>query len=269
MERPNQDPGEIDLRSVNAARIYDYYLGGAHNFAVDRELAEAAAELMPGLPHLMQTNRAFLGRAVRFLVANGVSQFVDLGSGLPTAGNVYDVARRVDPEARVVHVDVDPAVVAHSRCMVSAPNAAMIEADLRDPEAVLDNSVSRGLLDLHRPIGLLMLFVLDFVPYDEDLPGLLARYRERMAPGSYLVVSHTTVDSGVDPYTKAQDLYRKYAIEVFPRSRREVSSLLAGFELAEPGVVCVPAWRPETVSVEDIDDHPERTVAYAAVGRRT
>ncbi|AHI01909.1 SAM-dependent methyltransferase [Kutzneria viridogrisea] len=279
MEHPNQarksnGAGEVDLRRVSVARIDDYLLGGAHNFAVDRELAEQAVRLMPQLPRLVQTNRAFLGRAVRYLVECGVSQFIDLGSGLPTAGNAYDVAKRATSAARVVHVDADPMVVAHSRCMVEGPNSAIIQADLREPDSVLDDPTTRKLIDLNRPVGLLMLFVLDFVPYAEDLVALIARYRERMAPGSHLVVSHSTVDGGDDTFARAQELYRSYAIEIYPRTRGEVSSLLAGFELAEPGVVQVPHWRAvgsessESGPAEDIDEQPEHAGAYAVVGRR-
>lgn len=260
MERP-----EIDLRSASVARIFDYYLGGAHNFAVDRELADAAARLMPELPRMTQLYRGFLTRALRHLVGQGIAQFLDLGSGLPTVGGSAEVARRLDPSTRVVHVDIDPAVIAHGRHLLDSVDAAMVLGDVCEPDAVLDHPQTRRLLDLDRPVGLLMVGVLDFVAVDVDLRAVMARYRERIAPGSHVVLTHSA-GAGDEDYLRTRQLYRDHTIDFHPRSGPEVTELLAGFELAEPGVVDVSSWRPE--AVEDLDEHPERRAVHVAVGRR-
>jgi hypothetical protein len=259
VERP-----EIDLRSASVARIFDYYLGGAHNFAVDRTVADAAARVMPELPHMTQLHRRFLARAMRYLVGQGVTQFLDLGSGLPTPGGSAEVARRLDPSSRVVLVDVDPAVAVHGKRLLDLADAALVQADMCDVDAVVDHPETRRLLDFDRPVGLLMVGVLDFVGPGVDLGAVLRRYRERIAPGSHVVV--TNVSAGDEHWWRAERLFRDHTIEIHPRSGPEVTELLAGFELAEPGVVDVSSWRPE--AVEDTDEHPERSAVHVAVGRR-
>lgn len=262
MERP-----EIDLRSASVARIFDYYLGGARNFAVDRALGDAAAALMPELPRMTHLHRRFLARAMRYVVDQGVTQFLDLGSGLPTPGGSLEVARRLDPFARVVHVDIDPAVEAHGKSLLGAADSTVLVADMREPDTILDHPETRRVLDFDRPVGLLLVGVLDFVGGDVDLPGVLARYRDRVAPGSHIVLTNFSVDGALEDYQKTEQLYRDgTAIDFHPRSAAEVSDLLTGFELAEPGVVDISLWRPE--AVEDLDEHPERSAAYVAVGRR-
>jgi O-methyltransferase involved in polyketide biosynthesis len=260
VERP-----EIDLRSASVARIFDYYLGGAHNFAVDRELADAAARLMPELPRMTQLHRSFLARALRHLVDQGVTQFLDLGSGLPTVGGSAEVARRLDPSSRVVHVDIDPAVIAHGKHLLDSADTTMVLGDMTEPDAVLDHPETRRLLDLDRPVGLLMVGVLDFVGDDVDLPAVMARYRDRIASGSHVVLTHYAGAVDED-YLRARQLYRDNTIDFHPRSGPEVTELLAGYELAEPGVVDVSMWRPE--AVEDLDGEPERSAVHVAVGRR-
>ncbi|QUQ70267.1 SAM-dependent methyltransferase [Kutzneria sp. CA-103260] len=263
MERP-----EIDLRSASVARIFDYYLGGAHNFAVDRELADAAAKLMPELPRMMHLHRRFLARAMRYVVEQGVTQFLDLGSGLPTPGGSLEVARRLDPFARVVHVDIDPVVGAHGKSLLGAADSAVVVGDMCEPDAILDHPETRRVLDFDRPIGLLLVGVLDFVGNDVDLPGVLARYRDRVVPGSHIVLTNFSVEGGLEDYQRTEQLYRdNTTIDFHPRSAAEVTELLAGFELAEPGVVDVSLWRPEAV-LEDLDEHPKRSAAYVAVGRK-
>ena len=262
MERP-----EIDLRSASVARIFDYYLGGAHNFAVDRELADAAAKLMPELPRMMHLHRRFLARAMGHVVEQGVTQFIDLGSGLPTPGGSAEVARRLDPSSRVVHVDIDPAVEAHGKRLLDAADSAVVVGDMCDPDAILDHPETRRLLDFSRPVGLLLVGVLDFVGYDVDLPAIIARYRDRVMPGSQIVLTNFSVDGGDEEYQRTEQLYRDHTIDFHPRSAAEVTDLLAGFELAEPGVVDVSLWRPEAV-VEDLDEHPERSAVHVAVGRK-
>lgn len=267
-ERPGWVPDEVDLERPSAARVYDYYLGGSHNFAVDRQLAEQAMRLLPQLPQMMRANRAFMRRAVRAMAAGGVSQFLDLGSGIPTAGNVHEVAQRVVPDARVVYVDADPVAVAQSRLILSGDErTAVVQADLRQPEQVLGAAEVRGLLDLDRPVGVLMVAVLHFVADDADPGGIVARFRDAVAAGSYVAISHGTQEGG-DPEQAArmQALYARSDSPLTPRTRAEVEGLLAGLELLDPGVVYLPQWRPD--GQDEFSEAPQRSSTFAGVGRR-
>ena len=261
-------PGDIDLTRPSAARVYDYYLGGAHNFAVDREMAEQAISMWPELPMIMQANRAFLRRAVRFCVDAGVRQFLDLGSGIPTVGNVHEVARQAAPDARVVYVDSDPIAVAYSKNILgSDPLTVAVQADMRRPEQVLDSAEVRSLLNFDEPIAVMMVAVLHFVPDSDDPAAILARYRDATAPGSFLVVSHASQEGQLEKAESHRDLYQRTPTPMTMRSKSEVIDLFAGFDLVDPGVVFLPLWRP--VSVDDIDEHPERLAGLAAVGRKS
>lgn len=267
MDRPSWVSGDVDLEHPSAARVYDYYLGGSHNFAVDRRMARRAIELWPELPLIMQANRAFLRRAVRYLVRQGITQFLDIGSGIPTEGNVHEVAQAVSPEVRVVYVDLDPVAVAHSRAILSGNQRAdIVQADLRDVAAILDDPRARRLIDPTQPIGVLMVAMLHFVPDEADPAGIVAQYRKMMAPGSYLVVSHASHEGRPDQAGPHVELYQRTSSPMTMRSRREVEALLGGFDLVPPGVVFLPLWRPD--SPADVDDHPERFTGYATVGRR-
>ncbi|MFB9429120.1 SAM-dependent methyltransferase [Streptoalloteichus tenebrarius] len=268
---PRPLPAQVDLDRPSAARVHDYWLGGSHNFAVDRELAERAERIVPELPAAMREYRAFLRRAVRFCLDSGVRQFLDLGSGIPTVGNVHEVARAVDPAVRVVYVDRDPVAVSHSRVMLAdVPDVDVLHADLRDPERVLDSPEVAGLLDLDHPVAVLMVSSLHFVPDSDDPAGVIGRYREAMAPGSHLVLAHATGDSDArlvgEQAARVAALYRRSADCLTLRSRAEVTALLTGFALVEPGVTRVPDWRPDTPRTAD--EHPHRNIGYAGVGRR-
>ncbi|HEX8935494.1 MAG TPA: SAM-dependent methyltransferase [Pseudonocardiaceae bacterium] len=267
MDLPSWASDDVDIEHASPARVYDYYLGGSHNFAVDRQMARQAIELWPELPLVMQANRAFLRRSVRYLVSQGITQFLDIGSGIPTEGNVHDVAQVASPRCRVVYVDVDPVAVAHSRAMLSGnPLADIVQADLRDVTAILDDPRVNRLLNPSQPIGVLMVAMLHFVTDDADPANIVAQYRKIMAPGSYLVVSHATHEGRPDQADSHTELYRRAGAPLTMRSRREVEALLDGFELVPPGVVFMPLWRPD--SPADVDDHPERFTGYAVVGRR-
>jgi SAM-dependent methyltransferase len=267
MELPSWASDDVDIEHASPARVYDYYLGGSHNFAVDRQMARQAIELWPELPLVMQANRAFLRRSVRYLVSQGITQFLDIGSGIPTEGNVHEVAQVASPECRVLYVDVDPVAVAHSRAMLSGnPCADIVQADLRDVTGILDDPRARRLLDPAQPIGVLMVAMLHFVPDDADPANIVAQYRKVMAPGSHLVVSHATHEGRPDQAGSHTELYRRAGAPLTMRSRRDVEALLDGFELVPPGVVFMPLWRPD--SPADVDDHPERFTGYAVVGRR-
>lgn len=267
MDRPSWAPGSIDLDRPSAARIYDYCLGGWHNFAADHAAAEQTVRLMPELPRVMRSNRSFLRRAVQFCAGAGVRQFLDLGSGIPTVGNVHEVAHGVDPQARVVYVDIDPVAVAHSQAILpGGARATAILADLREPDRVLADEQLRGLLDLDRPVAVLMVAVLHFVPDSDDPAGIVARYRAAMAPGSHLVLSHATFEGDPHGFASAKDQYERAVTPVTLRSRDQIAELFAGLKLVEPGLVRTPLWRPE--SPDDVDDDPERGFNLAGVGRK-
>ncbi|WP_367131525.1 SAM-dependent methyltransferase [Saccharothrix sp. HUAS TT1] len=260
-ERP-----DIDLTRPSAARVYDYYLGGAHNFAVDREMAEQAIGMWPELPLIMQANRAFLRRAVQFCVREGVTQFLDLGSGIPTVGNVHEVAREADPGSRVVYVDNDPIAVTYSRTILGDDaRTTVVQEDLRRPAEVLARPEVAGLLDFDRPVAVMMVAVLHFV--QDDPAEIVATYRDAVPPGSFLVVSHATQEGQTDQADEHSDLYRRRtATPMRMRSKAEVAALFDGYDLVEPGVVHLPLWRP--ASPEDVDERPERFAGLAAVGRK-
>lgn len=267
MDQPSWASDDVDIEHASPARVYDYYLGGSHNFAVDRRMARQAMDLWPELPLIMQANRAFLRRSVRYLVGQGVTQFLDIGSGIPTEGNVHEVVQVASPEARVVYVDIDPVAVAHSRAILSGnPLADVVQADLRDAAAIFDDPRAKRLLDLSQPIGVLMVAMLHFVLDEADPANIVALYRKMMPPGSYLVVSHATHEGRPDQAGPHTELYRRAGAPLTMRSRLEVETLLSGFDLVPPGVVFLPLWRPD--SPADVDDHPERFTAYAVVGRR-
>jgi SAM-dependent methyltransferase len=268
VQRPSWAPDEVDVERPSAARVYDYYLGGLHNFAVDREMAARAVADWPELPRIMQANRAFLRRAVRYLAAQGIEQFLDIGSGIPTAGNVHEVAQAaLGGAARVVYVDTDPVAVAHSRALLADdPTAGVVQADMVDVDAVLGDPTTRALLDLSRPVGVLVVALLHFVGDERRPREALARYRDALAPGSYLVISHASADGAPDRAHEHRALYRRTATPMTMRSREEIASLLDGFTLVEPGLVFLPQWRPDDPSAPL--EHPERFTGYAAVGRR-
>jgi hypothetical protein len=256
-------PAEIDRDKPNAARIYDFYLGGAHNFAADRALAEQAIADWPELPAIMRANRAFLRRAVQFMVHCGVRQFLDLGAGLPTAGSVSSTAQQLDPSSRVVSVDIDPVAVVHSRALLEDnPLISVVQADLREPGAVLAAAASSGVgLDVTEPIGLLLVAVLHFVPDSDDPAGIMAAYRDALAPGSLFAVTHATADAQPREAAVHRQLYRRTATPMTMRTRAEVTALFAGLELIPPGVVDMTHWQPDPDTDQSI-----RLAGYAAIG---
>ena len=261
-------PAGIDVDRPSAARVYDYFLGGAHNFAVDRALAGQIAAMTPNIGETMRSNRVFLRRAVRYLVAQGVRQFLDIGSGIPTAGNVHEIALDAAPDAAVVYVDIDPVAVEHSRAILAGVDrAGVICADVRDVGRVLGEARKLGLLDFAKPVAVLLAGVLHFVP-DEDRPtAIVAALREAMAPGSYLLVSHATADGQPPEVVEAQRLSARTATEIVLRTRAGIAAYFDGFDLVEPGLVFIPQWRPDPR--DPVDEHPEQVGAYAGVGRKS
>jgi hypothetical protein len=260
-------PAGIDVSRPSSARVYDYFLGGAHNFAVDRELAEQIAAMTPNLGETMRANRAFLRRAVRYLVGQGVRQFLDVGSGIPTAGNVHEVAQAEEPGARVLYVDVDPVAVEHSRAILSGNDlAGVLRADLRDPERILAEVRAGTLLDLDQPVAVLLAGVLHFVGDDEDPAGVVAALGNSTCTGSYLVISHATADGQPPEAVEAQRLSGRTGTAIVLRPHARIAGYFAGFDLVEPGLVFIPQWRPDPA--EPAMAHPERVGAYAGIGRK-
>lgn len=259
-------PAGVDTKRANPARVYDYLLGGSHNFLADQDAARAIAAVEPGVASFARANRAFLGRAVRFLASEGIRQFLDIGSGIPTEGNVHQVAQEAAPGSRVVYADIDPIAVAHSQAILAGnPDAAITQADLREPAEILGSEEVTGLLDLDRPVAVLLVFVLHFLG-DGDRPhALVARLRDALVPGSCLVLSHATSD-GMDEAAQAmKKMYdRTVSTAIHPRPYAEILRFFDGFELIDPGLVPVPQWRPDTT-----DAAPEGFWgSYAAVARK-
>jgi hypothetical protein len=268
MDQANWVPEEVPLDRPNVARMWDYFLGGAHNFAVDREAAEQAIKLYPDVRLVAQANRAFLRRAVQFLTASGITQFLDIGSGIPTAGSVHEVAQRAHPDVRVVYVDIDPVAVAHSRAILQdVPTASAIQADARQPEELLTHPEVRRMLDWTRPIGVFLLALLHFVPDDAEAMRIVRTLQEAMPSGSYLVITHGTTEQLEEAGAQVEQLYRGATSPIHFRTREQITRFFEGFELVEPGLVYVPLWRPE--SEDDLLlDNPHRSNGYAGVGRK-
>lgn len=258
-------PHGIDPSVPNAARMYDYWLDGARNFAADREMADKVLQVVPAAREAVRINRAFLRRAVCFMVDSGIRQFLDIGSGTPTVGNVHEIVQRAAPECRVVYVDKEP--VEHHELVPGSNNqVTVIKWNLRDVEDIFDYLHTKSLLNLDQPIGLLMLWVLHFVPDSWDPVGILARYRDRLASGSYLAISHATADGNPPWLDEIIQLYRSLDPLYF-RSHQEVPSLFAGLELVEPGLVGSAFWRPSGPG--DVSDNAEMTsISYGGVGRK-
>jgi hypothetical protein len=242
-------PSGVDPTRPNVARTYDYFLGGKDNFAADREAGEQILRQSPEVRSTLRANRSFLGRVVRFLAGEaGITQFIDLGTGLPTQENVHQVAQAASPAARVAYVDNDAVVLAHARALLARDtNTTVAGADLRRPAEVLADPGLRGLIDLAQPTALLMMAVLHFVGDDADAPAIIAEYRDALVPGSYLALSLGTTD-GVDPakIADAQRVYRSSSAQLTYRSRAQIEQLFDGFELVEPGLVRLPQWRPDS-----------------------
>jgi hypothetical protein len=269
METPTWVPDNIPLDRPNAARMYDYFLGGYHNFAIDRQAAAQAIAIYPEFPLVMQANRAFLRRAVQFLAAQGIDQFLDIGSGIPTVGNVHEVVQEANPTARVVYVDSDPIAVAHSATILrDNPRATIIRADAHQPGQILGHPEARRLLDSGRPLAVILAFLLHFITDDAAADRLVRGLYDALPSGSYLVISHGTFE-GLPPEIIAplEQLYTRTTSPVKPRSRADIARFFAGTTLVDPGLVYCPLWRPEGPD-ELFHEQPERSIGFAGVGRK-
>jgi SAM-dependent methyltransferase len=268
MERPAWAPRSIDISAPSVSRIYDYYLGGSHNFEVDRQAARRAMEFMPGLPKIMQANRAFMRRAVRYAAGEGITQFLDIGSGIPTFGNVHEVAQAASPGARVVYVDHDPVAVAHSQAVLEGnADADVVAADLRKPQEILSSPQVAHLLDLDRPVALLLVAILHFVEDDDDPYAAVAELSAALAPGSMLVLTHASYEGIPLPPQRAEgavDVYKDIRNPLIMRSRDEIARFFEGYDMVEPGLVSPPLWRPQEAPE---DEDPYAFSGFAGVGR--
>jgi hypothetical protein len=254
----------IDTSVAHPARVYDYWLGGKDNFAADREAAERVLAVTPGLRQRVRANRDFLARVVRFLAGSaGIRQFLDLGTGIPSANNTHEVAQSVDPEARIVYVDNDPIVLAHARALLTGTRRGStdyIQADLRDPETILEQA--RWTLDFEQPIAVMLLGVLHLVQDDEDPWGIVDRFMAAVPRGSYLAISHPALE--IHPgQAEAQRRYNeRVSTPQTLRTHEDVARFFAHLELVEPGLVQVHQWRPDESTQ---DDAPS---AHGGVGRK-
>ncbi|GLY29630.1 SAM-dependent methyltransferase [Kineosporia sp. NBRC 101731] len=266
MTTPDWAPPGIDLTVPSPARVYDYLLGGAHNFAVDREFAEKVLAVIPTIATAAQTNRAFVQRAVTFMAQQGIDQFLDLGSGIPTMSNVHEIVQPVLPGARVLYVDHDPIAVAHSELILrDNPSTAILMGDLRRPHDILTSPQLLDLLDLSRPIGLLLASVLPFVPDADDPYQAVAALRNAAAPGSFVAITHVIDEGRTADTRKAAGLYRNAADSMQVRTREQVTSFFGDWDLVEPGLVWTPQWRP---AWPDEAARDQNNIAVAGVARR-
>jgi hypothetical protein len=260
-------PDGVPADRPNAARIYDYLLGGYHNFQVDRVAAERLMQVHPDVRTAAMVNRAFLRRCVQFLVEEGIEQFLDIGSGIPTVGNVHEIAQAANPAACVVYVDVDPIAVAHSRALLEDnPHAIALQADARQPEAILMHAEVGGFLDFSRPLAVLLLAVLHLLPDDDQAYHTVRTLRGAVAPGSYLAISHPTLEDcpphllkQINALTATSPSRYRY------RTRAPIVRFFEGLALVEPGLVHTPLWRPE--GPDDLFlEKPEQAFCMGGIG---
>ncbi|MFD1939198.1 SAM-dependent methyltransferase [Nonomuraea mangrovi] len=263
-------PPGVDPTVPSSARVYDYLLGGKDHLAIDRAVAEALLAVAPDTRLVARANRIFLARAVRHLAEQGVRQFIDLGTGIPTSPSVHEVAREVNPACRVIYVDYDPVVRLHTQVLLAdVPGVAGIQADLRRPKDILGDPHVTGLIDFDQPVGVLMVGVLHFVMDEENPAGIVAAFRERMAPGSHLVISHTMAESAPEALAQLKMATANSPAQGRFRDHSQVARLFDGFELIGPGLVPVQDWR---IGDEDEDqisllDGPPRLRVDGGVAR--
>ncbi|HET9897402.1 MAG TPA: SAM-dependent methyltransferase [Streptosporangiaceae bacterium] len=253
-----------DTSVANVARVYDYLLGGKDNFAADRQLGEQLVVAFPESGWIARENRAFIGRAVGYCAEQGLTQFLDVGSGLPTMDNVHDVARRVNPEATVVYVDNDPIALAHANALLAtSEGVTAIAGDVREPAKILADVRQQGLLDLSKPFVVLLAAIFHFITDEDDPAGIIRVFKDAMPPGSYLILSTAHHDANSEKAARVTALYRNASASMVTRSKQDIAAFFDGFELVEPGMACTCQWRaPEPPGVDDPND------LYAGVGRK-
>jgi SAM-dependent methyltransferase len=274
-------PTEIDTTVAHEARVYDYWLGGKDNYPADRALGDIIAGQIPTIRTMARANRAFLGRAVRYLVREaGIRQFLDIGTGIPTSGNVHQVAQETAPDARVVYVDNDPIVLAHARALMSSTpegKTRFVHADLHDPKAILDHPAIAETLDLDQPVAIMLVAIMMYFRDTDDPQGIISTLLDAVPSGSYLTISHPTADFNAEAMAGVVASAEHSGITFFPRSRAQTGELLAGLELVEPGVVPVLAWRPDEQPADgsaaplrqgQVPVDPESAYYWGAIGKK-
>ncbi|GIH98779.1 SAM-dependent methyltransferase [Planobispora takensis] len=262
-----QAPAGIDPTTPSVARMYDYYLGGKDNFASDREAAEQIIKMIPEARANARANRAFLARTVTEIARQGVRQFLDIGSGLPTQENVHQVAHRIDPEARIVYVDNDPIVMAHGRALLEDnPHTTVVQADMREPETLLDHPEIRANIDFDRPVAVILAAMLHFVPDDDAAAAIVAAVRKKLVPGSHLVISHIYAgDMPADVQAGATGVYRSTSAGgIATRTPAHLAAYTEGMEQLRPGIVPIQAWRPEYEEDAVVDFTPPGLIGVVA-----
>jgi hypothetical protein len=255
---------QIDTSIAHPARMYDYYLGGKDNFPADHKAAEEVLAAAPSMRAMARENRAFLQRAVRYLARHaGIRQFLDIGTGLPTQGNVHEIAQSIAPETRVVYVDNDPIVHVHANALLAGNSTTIVLADLRDTEAILEHPEVQRVIDFDQPVAVLLVAILHFIGPADDPDGILARLRDAVVPGSHLVISHGSGDFDALATSGIAQAYSRSSSPGTARSRAEIERFFDGFDLVEPGLVQVSLWRP------DVADPPTDGIwLYGGVGRK-
>jgi hypothetical protein len=267
--------GPVDLHTdrPHPARVYDYLLGGKDNYATDRAAAQEGLRANPNSMIPPRQNRAFLRRAVRYLVTEaGISQFLDIGTGIPTSPNVHEVAQAANPRARIVYVDNDPIVLSHARALLTSGaegKTAYIDADLRAVERILGSRELRDTLDLSRPVALMLMAVLHFIPDDDDPYGLVGRLLAELPSGSYLALSHLTGDFDPAAWAGVAAVFKRSGVIMQVRPKPDVERFLSGLDLIEPGVVSLPHWRPDPIEVGRVGQPTDAAVSvYGGVARK-
>jgi hypothetical protein len=251
-DRESPQP-EIDTSVAHIARVYDYWLGGKDNFASDRVAAEAAVQANPNVVEGVRGNRAFLARVVRYLVSQGIRQFLDIGTGIPAADNTHEVAQHAAPESRVVYVDNDPIVLAHARALLTSGTegaTAYLDEDLRNTAEIMRAAAET--LDLSEPVAVMLIGILHCIPDEDDPVGIVGRLMKAVPEGSYLAISHPSNDINAPVRRLASKLNELMPVKLTFRSRAEVGRFFDGLELVEPGLVRIPEWRPD--SEADVDN---------------
>ncbi len=263
-QQANWVPTSVNVDKPSAARMYDYLLGGSHNFAVDREFLEKLLAIQPNAKRWAIMNRAFMRRAVLFMLEQGIRQFLDLGSGIPTVGNVHEIAQSVDPSSRVVYVDNEHVAVAHGQLLLeSNENAVIVQADITRPGLVLNDPVTRRMLDFTRPIGLLAVTIGHYILDEHNPREVFSAYRTALPTGSFMAMTHMTSDFEPEKAAALTEAMKSSQNMVRARSRGEVLELFGEFELVDPGLVTTSQWRPD---LPNEVDEPERDGLYAGVG---
>ncbi|MDL4773065.1 MULTISPECIES: SAM-dependent methyltransferase [Thermomonosporaceae] len=265
--RSTPSPG-IDPTTASVARMYDYYLHGKDNFQIDRDAADRVAQAMPEIGLLALENRAFLRRSVRYMARQGIRQFLDIGSGLPTAGNTHEIAREITPDARVVYVDSDPVVRAHGSALLAADDRTTVAlADMHRPREVLDHPETTRLIDFDEPVGVLMIAMIHFLTLEER-GSVLGTLRDALAPGSYLSSTHVTTEGHApEAVDQIEGVYATTPTPIYFRSKAEIAPFFEGFTPVDPGLVTIDQWNPES----DEGDAPAEKIGtwlYGAVGHK-